>query len=73
MSAITPCTYDGSVLQGGEVCEACRRTILALWLHRMTEPEHRHANGAAQLFQDEVQVLATLDHPNITRCATCHS
>jgi hypothetical protein len=36
---------------------------------RMTEPENRHANGAAQLFQDEVQVLATLDHPNITRCA----
>jgi serine/threonine protein kinase len=38
----------------------------------MTEPEHRHANGAAQLFQDEVQVLATLDHPNITRCVAFH-
>lgn len=35
----------------------------------MTEPEQRHKNGAAQLFQDEVQNLATLDHPNITRSA----
>ena len=38
----------------------------------MTEPERRHANGAAQLFRDEVQVLATLDHPNITRWAAFH-
>lgn len=36
-------------------------------LRRMTEPEARHTNGAKQLFQDEVQVLATLEHPNITR------
>ncbi len=40
---------------------------------RMTEPEARHTNGAKQLFQDEVQVLATLEHPNITRWDTSFS
>mmetsp|Transcript_18613 Transcript_18613/g.56177 ORF Transcript_18613/g.56177 Transcript_18613/m.56177 type:complete len:1043 (+) Transcript_18613:379-3507(+) len=38
-----------------------------LAVKRMTDPHDSESNGAKQLFQDEVQILATLDHPNIVR------